>query len=149
MIIDSILNAEQYHSVHPLFAQAFAYISSTDLKNLEVGKYAIAEGLMAIVSEKAGMTEAESTAKFECHNAHIDIQFCISGTETLGWKSRKECRSEREPYNPVKDVLFYTDKPDTFFQLRDGQFAVFFPDDVHAPMIGEGVIKKLVIKVKI
>ncbi len=149
MIIDSILNAEQYHSVHPLFAQAFAYISSTDLKNLEVGKYAIAEGLNAIISEKAGMTEAESTAKFECHNAHIDIQFCISGAEILGWKSRKECRSEREPYNTEKDVLFYTDKPDTFFQLRDGHFAVFFPDDVHAPMIGEGIIKKLVIKVKI
>ena len=37
----------------------------------------------------------------------------------------------------------------TFFQLTDGQFAIFFPEDVHAPMIGEGTIKKLVIKVKI
>jgi YhcH/YjgK/YiaL family protein len=36
-----------------------------------------------------------------------------------------------------------------FFQLTDGQFAIFFPEDVHAPMIGEGEIKKVVIKVKI
>ena len=107
------------------------------------------EGLKAIISNKAGMTAEESTAKFECHNANIDIQLCIKGVETLGWKSRQDCKSEREPYNAEKDVLFYTDKPDMFFQLTDGQFAIFFPEDVHAPMIGEGEIKKLVIKVKI
>jgi beta-galactosidase beta subunit len=35
------------------------------------------------------------------------------------------------------------------FQLTDGQFVIFYPGDVHAPMIGEGEIKKLVFKVKI
>jgi len=45
--------------------------------------------------------------------------------------------------------MFYTDAPDMFFQLSDNQFAVFFPEDVHAPMIGDGEIKKMVIKVKI
>jgi beta-galactosidase beta subunit len=35
-----------------------------------------------------------------------------------------------------------------YFELTDNQFAIFFPEDVHAPMIGEGVIKKLVVKVK-
>ncbi|MGZ8545586.1 MAG: YhcH/YjgK/YiaL family protein, partial [Flavisolibacter sp.] len=44
---------------------------------------------------------------------------------------------------------FYSDAPDMFFQLKPGQFAIFFPDDVHAPMIGDAEIKKLVIKVKI
>ncbi|MBP8115537.1 MAG: YhcH/YjgK/YiaL family protein, partial [Chitinophagaceae bacterium] len=36
-----------------------------------------------------------------------------------------------------------------YFQLTNGQFVIFFPEDVHAPMIGEGDIKKLVIKVKL
>jgi len=36
-----------------------------------------------------------------------------------------------------------------YFQLTNHQFAIFFPEDVHAPMIGEGQIKKMVIKVKI
>jgi beta-galactosidase beta subunit len=49
----------------------------------------------------------------------------------------------------MKDVLFYDDAPDMFFQLTNLQFAIFFPEDVHAPMIGEGNIKKMVIKVKI
>jgi YhcH/YjgK/YiaL family protein len=51
-------------------------------------------------------------------------------------------------YNSEKDVQFFKDAPDMFFQLTNGQFAIFFPADVHAPMIGEGQIKKLVIKVK-
>ena len=149
MIIDSLEQSGKYLQVHPLFEQAFAYISKTDLSAIEVGKYDIADGLKAIVSDKKGMTQAESCAKFECHNAHIDIQICIRGNETLGWKPRASCNNEREPYNAEKDVMFYTDAPDMFFQLTDNQFAVFFPEDVHAPMIGEGEIKKMVIKVKI
>ena len=77
MIIDSLSNAAKYTSVHPLFAKAFEYIKSQDLSTLEVGKYEISEGLRAIVSDKQGMTAAESGAKFECHNKNIDIQFCI------------------------------------------------------------------------
>jgi biofilm protein TabA len=46
-------------------------------------------------------------------------------------------------------VRFFSDTPDMFFQLTGGQFAIFFPEDVHAPMIGKGEIKKIVIKVKI
>lgn len=149
MIIDSLENLKKYSSVHPLFAKAFEYLQATDLNALEVGKFDIADGLKGIVSDKKGMTAEESCAKFECHNANIDIQVCIRGEETMGWKSRQSCKSEREPYNSEKDVLFYTDKPDMFFQLRNGQFVIFFPEDVHAPMIAEGEVKKLVIKVKI
>jgi beta-galactosidase beta subunit len=46
-------------------------------------------------------------------------------------------------------VLFYADAPDMYFGLQQNQFVIFFPEDVHAPMIGDGTIKKLVIKVKI
>ncbi len=88
-------------------------------------------------------------AKFECHNKNIDIQLCINGVETIGWKPREKCVTENGGYNEEKDVQFYNDAPDMYFQLTDGQFAIFFPEDVHAPMIGEGKIKKLVIKVKI
>ena len=133
-----------------MFAKAFDYIASVNLSLLEVGKFDIdGDQLRGIVSDKHGMTAAESTAKFECHNAHIDIQVCIRGKETLGWKPRSSCQEPRGEYNAEKDVLFYHDAPDMFFGLTDNQFAIFYPEDVHAPMIGEGSIKKLVIKVKI
>ena len=149
MIIDSLENAEKYTSIHPLFSEAFKYIKSIDLKNAEIGKTDLSDGLKIIVAEKEGMTKEESIAKFECHNQNIDIQLCISGKETMGWKSRQSCNSPKGEYNSEKDVLFYNDAPDTYFDLTDNQFAIFFPEDVHAPMIGKDVIKKLIIKVKI
>lgn len=150
MIIDNIANAAAYNNLHPLFKQAFDYINTTDLLATETGKYPIGDGLTAIFSDKAGVTAAESAAKFECHNKFIDIQLCIRGNEKIGWKPRNTCESQKGAYNPEKDVLFYDDAPDMFFQLKDSQFAIFFPEDVHAPMINidDKPIRKLVIKVR-
>ena len=151
MIIDSLENASKYTCIHPLFAKAFEYIASVDLTKIEIGMYEISDGLLAIFSDKKGMTAAESIAKFECHDKNIDIQLCISGNETFGWKPRQHCAKLRAEYNPDKDVSFYDDAPDMFFQLTKGQFAILFPEDVHAPMIAENEnsIRKLVIKVRI
>ena len=149
MIVDTLANAGKYYSVHPLFAAAFAYIGATDLAAVADGKADIAEGLKAIISTAAGKTKEASLAKFECHDRHIDIQLCISGVETIGWKPREKCVNPNGEYNPEKDVRFFHDNPDMYFLLTGGQFAIFFPEDVHAPMIGEGTIKKLVIKVTI
>ena len=149
MIIDTLQNASKYFSVHPSFEKAFEYINQTDWSKTEVGKYDIADGLKAILTNGPGKTKEASIAKFECHNKNIDIQFCINGNETIGWKPRQNCIIENGGYNEEKDVQYYGDAPDMYFQLTDGQFAIFFPEDVHAPMIGEGEIKKLVIKVKI
>jgi biofilm protein TabA len=149
MIIDTIKNAPKYFSVHPLFAKAFEFITATDLANAPDGKSDIAEGLKAIFSNAPGKTKKTSLSKFECHNKNIDIQLCINGTETIGWTPREKCVTPNGDYNAEKDVQLYHDGADTFFQLTNGQFAIFFPEDVHAPMIGEGEIKKLVIKVKI
>ena len=150
MIIDTLDNADLYYCIHPLFAKAFEYIKSTELAAAEDGKYTIdAENLKAIVSNKNGMTAAESAAKFECHDKYIDIQICIKGIEKFGWKPRSACTELKGEYNPEKDVSFYNDPPEMYFELRDGQFVIFYPEDVHAPMIGEGPIKKMVIKVRL
>jgi YhcH/YjgK/YiaL family protein len=149
MIIDTLQNAPNYFSIHPLFEKAFEYINQNDLVNAADGKSDISEGLKAIISNAPGKTKETSLSKFECHDKNIDIQLCINGNETIGWKPREKCVIPNGDYNEEKDVRFFSDAPDTFFQLTDGQFTIFFPEDVHAPMIGDGVIKKLVIKVKI
>ena len=148
MIIDTLDNAAKYFTAHPLFEKAFAYIDLLDFTTVTPGKHDIGDtGMKAIFSSKVGMSAAESIMKFECHNKNIDIQLCIKGKETMGWKPRGNCLAQKGDYNPEKDVLFYNDAPDMFFGLTDGQFVIFFPEDVHAPMIGEEEITKLVIKV--
>ena len=149
MIIDTLANASKYTSLNPLFAQAFDYIKKQDLVNLPVGVSDIGEGLKMIVSVGNGKTQAVSLEKFECHDKNIDIQICVNGLETIGWKPREKCVQPNGDYNTEKDVRFFNDSPDMYFQLTVNQFGIFYPEDVHAPMIGEGEIKKVVIKVKI
>ncbi|MEX2513186.1 MAG: YhcH/YjgK/YiaL family protein [Cyclobacteriaceae bacterium] len=150
MILDTLSNTTKYSCIHPLFKKAFSFIQSQNFAELENGKYEIdGEALQAMVFEKPSKTAAEANQKFECHDRHIDIQICINGKETIGWKPRETCGILKEPYNPEKDVSYYTDEPDMYFQMESGQFVILFPEDVHSPMIGEGMIKKMVIKVRI
>ena len=41
MIIDTLVNASKYYSIHPLLAKAFQYIQQTNLDAIEMGKYEI------------------------------------------------------------------------------------------------------------
>lgn len=148
MIIDSLKNADKYISLHPNFAKAFEWIKSQDLETIEVAKYPIdGPEVHASVSEKDGYSRED--AKFECHNNWLDIQVCPTGKEQMGWSARERVTSPKGEYNAEKDVTFFNDKPDTYFTLQAGQFAIFYPEDVHAPQIGEGPIKKLVVKIKL
>ena len=147
MVIDTLENANKYFGLHPLFQKAFEYVIAQNLETIEVGKYEIdGKNLHASVSAKDGVKHQE--AKFEAHTNYIDIQVCPVGVELLGWKPRSKCFQPGE-YNAEKDVTFFQDTPDTYFELHEGQFAIFFPEDVHAPNIGEGPIKKIVVKVKL
>jgi biofilm protein TabA len=149
MIIDDLVNLQHYVFLHPRFEKAFAYIQSTNLLLLEKGETQIdGDDIKAIGIEAPLQTKEESIAGFECHNVYIDIQVCIKGIETIGWKPRKNCLHPKGQYSVEKDVLLFEDKPDMYFQLQEGQFGIYFPDDVHAPMIGEGMIKKLVMKIR-
>jgi biofilm protein TabA len=150
MIIDSLINAQKYTKLHPLFTQAFEFIQSHgDFENTTENTFEIIDGLKAFVAELEGVSKEKSLEKFECHNQNIDIQYCIKGTETFGWKPREQAKNLKGTYNSEKDVSFYDDVPDMYFQLNAGQFAVFFPEDVHAPGIGDSKFKKLVIKVRV
>lgn len=149
MIIDTLNNASKYYSLHASFAKAFEFINQNDLANLADGVSDISDDLKVIVSTANAKSQELSLATFECHDKNIDIQVCVKGLETFGWKPREKCMMPKGDYNQEKDVRFFNDVPDMYFQLTDGQFGIFFPEDVHAPMIGEGEIKKIVIKVKI
>jgi len=149
MVLDSLANAETYYGLHKNFKVAFEYLKAQDLEAMEIGTVEVADGVKVIVSDKPGVTKEAASAKFECHNKNLDIQLCIRGNETIGWKPRADCYSPKGDFNEEKDVIFYADAPDTYFELRPGQFTIFYPADVHSPMIGDDLIKKLVVKVRI
>ncbi|NDV78983.1 YhcH/YjgK/YiaL family protein [Dysgonomonas sp. 511] len=148
MILDSLKNAEAYYSLHPLFKEAFEYVKSVDFAKAEVGKTELkGKDLFVAVSDSTMKTEDD--AKMEVHNKYIDIQIPVSKPETYGWKARTELEEERDPFNEEKDIQFFKDKGTTLVTAVPGDFAIFFPQDGHAPCIGEGTIRKVVVKIKL
>jgi len=150
MVIDKLSEINKYTSLHPRFAKAIDYIVTNNLLIAEPGTVLVdGEDIKAIIMEGNCVSKEESIAGFECHNTYIDIQIVLKGKETVGWRSRKNSREPKGEYSEEKDVLFYADAPTLFFELHAGMFSIYFPEDVHAPMIGEGPIKKVVMKVRV
>jgi len=148
MIIDHIEKLESYAGLHPLFQKAIKYIQSLNFSEIEEGKFEL-DGNNLFVSITNSSLKTPENAKLEVHNQYIDIQLPVSKAETFGWSPRKEMQKESAPFDETKDIQFFEDKPTTYFTLQPGNFAIFFPQDAHAPCIGEGSVQKIVIKVKI
>jgi len=146
MILDSLKNSNASLSLHPLFGKAFDYINNNDLLTMEPGKI-ILEGDQLYISIMDVEGKVPEAAKMEAHKKYIDIQVVIRGIETMGWTAIERCTHEIDPYNPEKDIVFYTDKPTANVTVNPGEFVIFFPEDAHAPCIGKGTIRKAVVKV--
>ena len=148
MIIDNLKNSELYEHLNPYFKKAFDYLKSIDFSSLESGKTEL-DGKNLIFNVSDSNLKNRENAKPEVHNEYIDIQMPVSCAETFGWLHRSELQFESAPFNKEKDIQFFEDKPKTFFELQPGNFVIFFPEDGHAPCIGEGTVRKIVIKVKV
>lgn len=148
MIIDNLNNTEIYEALHPLFRQAFEYIKSTDFAKADTGKTEIQGKHLFVMVSDTPLKDIDD-AKPEIHNEYIDIQLPINMAETFGWIDRAELNNEAAPFNTEKDIQFYNNKPTSYVTVAPGNFIIFYPQDGHAPCIGTGSVRKVVVKVKI
>ena len=146
MIIDKLENLEKYASLSPLFAQAVEFLKSTDLLAHELGKVVLVEGQL-IVNFSQARPKSKEEAKIETHDKFIDIQIPLTGIELMGYTPRADL--PMESYDSVKDITFYKGLASDYFQITPGMFAVFFPQDGHAPAITPNEIKKVIVKVAV
>ena len=146
MIIDKLENIGMYASVNPLFAQAIEFLKSTDLNTHELGKVVLKEGEL-FVNFAAARPKTKDDAKIETHNNFIDIQIPLTGTELMGYMPRTDL-AEAE-YNAEKDVTFYPGHATDYLTVKPGMFAIFFPEDAHAPGVTEVELKKVIVKVRV
>lgn len=148
MIIGSLKNTERAEALNPHFKKVFDYIKTHDLANAPIGKIEI-DGDNAWINVIEVQGKERSVAKLETRDKYIDIQLPLVGNETFGWQARELLKEEKDGgYNDVKDITFYADQPPVYITLSSGDFGIFFPEDGHAPCIGEGTIKKVVAKIK-
>ncbi len=149
MIYDNLKNIKDY-TLKGNFEKAINFIEQTNLNSLELGKSEI-DGKNVYVAVSEYQTKNE-IGKFEVHENYADIQIILSGNERIDWAERKDCEISSE-YNQEKDVLFLDNAVNsTEIHIKEGQFAIFFPQDAHRPNMTDKIqtkVKKAVVKVKI
>ena len=147
MIIDTIDNLGKYVALNPLFADVVDFLKCHDLNTMEAGKYPIKEKDLFLNLQMAKGRSQEAVV-LETHVEMIDIQIPISGDETFGYTPLSDLPSF--DYNAEKDITKYGDtKAQTYVTVKPGQFAIFFPQDGHAPCITNvPEIKKAIFKIK-
>jgi biofilm protein TabA len=112
------------------------------------GRVDLGEDLYLLVS--TGTTKAPSEVAWEAHRAFLDLHMVLSGREGLGRTDLRDARARTE-YDAATDAqLFDADGPTTALVLAPGDFAVFFPGDVHRTWVaveGPGPLRKVVAKI--
>lgn len=145
MVIDTLENLDKYVSLNPLFKDVLDFIKSNDLNTLEIGKHEI-KGSDLFVNVQVAKGKTKEVAVLETHKKMIDIQIPLSAEETYGYTPL--CDLPDAEYNNEKDITKYEGMADTYVTCKPGEFAIFFPQDGHAPCIaGVPEIKKAIFKV--
>lgn len=153
MIVDSIENLEQYAVLNPRFAAVAEFLRNHDLSTLSAGKHEI-QGDEIFVNVQDAPVKTREEARFETHRQMIDIQVPLSGCEEHGWCPLADL--PEAPYDATTDMTLHdpvspapiSSLASTYFVLRPGQFAIYFPTDGHAPAITPVPLRKAIFKVK-
>ncbi len=152
MILGHIKNVGQEKGLLPAALRTgLEYLAKTDFAKLAPGKYEIA-GSDSYVSLSEYTTDFKDNKKLEAHVKYIDIQYIISGTESIGYGDLAAGLAVTEDKLAEKDVIFYHAVPnETELKLTAGMYAIFFPWDVHRPGCAAGdpaAVRKAVVKVR-
>lgn len=148
MILDRLDNAERYFPLNAGFAEAVAFLRTHDLTQLAAGRHDVKGDLLYVMMNRC-KGRGKQGAKLESHRQYIDIQFAVSGTDQIGWKPLAECQTVEKAFDAGADFGLFQDAPDTWVGVPPGHFAIFFPEDAHAPLGAEEDLVKAVMKVAV
>ena len=146
MILDSLKNIRNYESLNPNFSKAVDFILNTDLNALPLGRNEVyGDSVFANVMEIKPKSREE--APVEIHRKYIDIQIPLTADEVMGYTPIEELPAP--DYVEQTDAALYEASMSAreYFNVKKGEFVVFFPQDGHAPAITTHSMKKIVVKV--
>jgi len=148
MILDTLNNWKKYGWTVDRFRRGFEFLETLTADAPE-GTVRIDDDDLYCMIQGYETTPVEGH-EFEAHRHYADIQLVLSGEEAILWAPQPSL-TVTKPYKP--DIEFYTLTPSpTELVLAAGQFAVFLPQDAHAPCIAHGAparVRKAVVKVRL
>jgi biofilm protein TabA len=148
MVLDALPQLKRYLDLHPAFQIAAGFIVLRDLGKLAPDRYEI-DGPRVYLSVDHKEGRGRGGARLESHRRHIDIQVTIAGHEEIGWKPVSVCQAPIGVFDEERDIQFYDDVPPIWLPVPPGYFAIFFPQDAHAPLAGTRLLKKAIFKIAV
>lgn len=146
MIFDTLTHIDRYKTLHPAVYRALTVLRDTDFSAMAPCRVEI-EGEALYYTVQSYETKSQNPTA-EAHRRYVDIQLILEGSETMG-AAPLEAMTAQVQAMPERDCWLYTG-PMTYFTLQPGQFAIFFPEDAHAPGIAPTTpapVRKCVAKV--
>lgn len=132
--------------------KALQYIKETNFAEVNNGEYEI-DGRDVFVRINTYATEDKINKKPEAHNQYIDVQYLGAGEEIIYFTPRRAEHIVVEDHANESDLLFYEEiEEKDHVVLQTGDFAVFFPWELHRPGCstknGMQEVQKIVVKIK-
>jgi YhcH/YjgK/YiaL family protein len=150
MVLDLFENRELYLNMNSGFRSAFDFIEFCKKESPLPGRYDInKDKVFAIVQEYT--TVPGNEIQWEAHRKYIDIQYIFEGSELIHCTNIREMPSDTI-YNEEKDCLLYDFNGGIQLKMDTGNFAIFYPHDMHKPMCmidSPSKVKKIIIKVAV
>ena len=144
MIYDTLENLGKYKGLHANLDRVIDSVLACDLSALPNGRTVI-DGDSAFINVMDCDYHPADGALFEAHREYADLQVSLTGDEQIGYLPL-----DRLPEgDPDKEtVLFEGCKADFLIPMKKGMFVILFPQDGHAPCIGEGKGHKICAKIR-
>lgn len=146
MILAKLTDYSRYEAMHPFFRQAFDYILSNDFTSVPSGRIEL-DGDRLFINVCETDLVAPEKQKLEVHRRYIDVHVPLAQTETIGWKHLSDLGESEAPFDEAGDFALYSDTDVSYIPVHPGEFLAVFPEDAHAPLIGNGHQRKLIVKV--
>lgn len=146
MIYDSLTHLSRYAALGPRWVAATEFLRRQDLAKLPDGKTDLIPGeVWAIVVRKEG--RLHTVDKFEYHRRYADIHYSPSGGERIAWQLDCDGLAPAGDFDVEKDFGMMSGPLREFLVMEPGRFAVFFPGEPHAPLLGDQLLTKIALKV--
>jgi len=151
MIISDLNAWEQEKQAYaPILQEAITYLKTTDLLNMELGRYDLRGDDMYVMVQEV-KTVVPEERKSEHHAKYIDVQMVLTGEEIHRAAKQSEKNKAIENELETKDYALYeTVENEMDIHLKPGMFVVYFPEDLHRPACsqeGGTTTKRVVIKI--
>ncbi len=131
MIQDYLENADAYRSLGSRMQKAFDFLLSEGLKTMPDGRHDIdGDDVYALIQSYETQPAAEK--RFEAHRRYTDLQYVISGRETIVWSPIARLTGW-DDYSEENDCILCSAGGGTDLTLDEGSFVVLFPQDAHKP----------------